>query len=374
MFNIFQSKKNYFIGVDFGTSYVKIVELSYGNQRMNLENYGWIDLGMLPDSDSKGMKFQNSYEKKLKYYLHQLIAKIKLGSKSAYVSLPAFNGLVALIDFPEMKDEDLERAIQFEAHKYIPTPLEEVSLSWDVIKKPPVKPSMVIAGAEPIVPSAKQKQPQRMQVVLVAAAKKDVQRYQNMFEGSGLDISVVELETFSLVRSLAADDMGTYLLIDIGSRATNIVLVERGTIYANRNINTGGNEITNTIAESLNISKARAEMLKKEKKDLLNSKEVSIVVSTMELINNEAMRVLNAYREKNKEANIDGIILSGGSSKMEGLDKYFTRTLGIRATIGNPWKRVYFNDKLRPFVEGIGTSFAVALGLAMRGVEEYKRK
>lgn len=371
MFNIFQSKGNYFIGVDFGTSYAKIVELSYSNQRINLENYGWIDLGMLPDSDSKGVNFQNSYENKLKHCLSRLIAEMKLKSKSAFVSLPAFSGLVVLIDFPEMREQDLEKAIQFEAHKYIPTPLEEVSLSWDVIKKPPVKPIIAVAGEKAV--SSDKKQP-RMQVVLVAAAKKDVERYKNMFGGSGLDISVIELETFSLVRSLAGDDMGTYLLIDIGSRATNIVLVERGIIYANRNINTGGSEITNTIAESLNISKARAEMLKKEKKDLLNSKEISIVVPTLELINNEAMRVVSAYREKNKESKIDGIILSGGSSKMEGLDKYFTRTIGIRAAVGNPWKRVYFDEKLRPFVEEIGSSFAVALGLAMRGVEEYKRK
>jgi len=364
MFGLFKSKRNYFIGVDFGTSAVKIVEFCYRNQRINLENYGWVDLGLIPNSENNQLKFETTYENKLKIYLAKIIQKMKLNSDSAFVSLPGFNGLVTLIDFPEMKDDELEKAIQFEAHKYIPTPLDEVSLSWDVISRTKDK-GQTESG------QIKQK---RIQVILVAAPKKEISKYEKIFDYSGLSIQVIELETFALSRALIGEDLGTFLIIDIGARATNIVLVDKGIIKANRNIDAGGNEVTNTIADSLNVSKVRAEMLKKDKKDLLNSKELSIVIPTFELINNEVLRIISAYKDKNKSGRIDGIILSGGGGKLVGLDEYFSKSIGIKTIVGDPWKKIYFEERMKPLINDLGGSFSVVIGLAMRGVEEYKRK
>jgi len=361
MFGLFESKRNYFIGVDFGTSSVKIVELSYRNQRVNLENYGWVDLGLIPNGENKELKLETTYENKLKIYLAKIIQKMKLNSDSAFVSLPGFNGLVTLIDFPEMKDHELERAIQFEAHKYIPTSLDEVSLRWDVIGR----------SKDEEKTELEQK---RIQVILVAAPKKEISRYEKIFDHSGLSIQVIELETFALSRALVREDLGTFLIIDIGARATNIVLVEKGIIKANRNIDAGGNEMTNTIADSLNVSKVRAETLKKEKKDLLNSREISIIIPTLELINNEVLRIISAYKDKNKSGRIDGIILSGGGGKLAGLDKYFSKSIGVNTIVGDPWKRIQFEEKMNPLINNLGSSFSVAIGLAIRGVEEYKRR
>jgi type IV pilus assembly protein PilM len=186
-------------------------------------------------------------------------------------------------------------------------------------------------------------------------------------------MEVLELETFSLARALTQEKEGTYLIIDIGSRATNLVLVEGGVVKVNRNLNSGGNEITSTLAEGLNISWERAESLKKGDKDFLNIKESSLVFPALEIIGNEATRIFNAYQAKNGDKRPDGVILSGGTAKMKGLDIYFANVLNTSVTLGNPWKGIRYNDALKSSIERMGTSYSVALGLALGGVDAYER-
>ncbi|HBP01360.1 MAG TPA: hypothetical protein DD454_04095 [Candidatus Moranbacteria bacterium] len=195
-----------------------------------------------------------------------------------------------------------------------------------------------------------------------------------MFEGMNLKVKTIELETFSITRSLIGKREGNFLIMDIGSRATNLILVENGSVLINRSVDVGGNDITGTIADSLNVSKQRAEMFKREGKDFINEKETAIVIPVLELLGGEARRIMIAYKEKNKNAKIDGIVLSGGSSGLAGIDKYFQRMLGVEVSKGNPWKDISYDTKLALSIEKIGSSFSVVLGLALRGMEDEHGK
>ncbi|GBE17236.1 competence protein A [bacterium BMS3Abin15] len=355
MFGLF--KKNYFLGIDFGTSSIKVVELKLHKQRLNLSNYGWIKLGF---AQSAG---DFDYDKKLKAYLQALVNKMEPKTESVYVSMPSFSGLVSLIEFPDMKKEELDQAIRFEARKYVPTSLDEISISWDIVSKKDDKAAK----------KSKSKTSEKIQILLVAAPKDKVIKYEDFVKSADLKVKAIELETFSLARSLVGDDAGTFLIIDIGFRACSIVLVEKGVVKVNRNIDAGGNEITDSIAENLNISKKRAEDLKKQGKDFINSRESSIVLPTLDLIANEALRIISTYKEKNSGSRIDGVVLSGGTAKLKGVDDYFSKALGIKTIIGDPWKKIVYDESLSPIVKKVGPSFSVALGLALKGVEEYKR-
>jgi type IV pilus assembly protein PilM len=267
-----------------------------------------------------------------------------------------------------MQDDELTKAIQFEAHKYIPSSLDEVAMSWEIIEH----------EKEPAIPifqsSGKDIKSKKIKLLLVAAPKKDIQRYEQLISNTKLKVKAIELETFSLVRSLVGDDNGVFLTIDIGARSTNIVLVEKNIVISNRSIDAGGDEITLSISESMNISKQRAEILKKSKKNILNEKESYSVIPILEFIANESKRIMNAYRSKSKDARIDSVILSGGTAKMEGIEEYFTKILEINSILGNPWRRIEIPENARSLVKELGASFSVALGLALRGMEEYKRK
>ena len=364
MFGLFSGRKNHFVGIDFGTSAIKIVELSYKNQKPYLENYGVIDLdAALHVEDSKEMKLQ-SYEDNLRVCLKELCDSLKLKEAPVFVSLPGFAGLITLIEFPEMGAEDLENAIQFEAHKYIPSSIEEIAMSWEIVGRD---------TKHSLTPEEK-KTPGKIQVLLVAAPKKEIMKYERLLSAAELKVGAIELETFSIARSLVGDDLGNSLIIDIGARSTNIIFVEKGVVKINRNIDAGGSEVTGSIAESMNISNQRAETLKKGEKDIINSKEAAIVVPILELISGEALRIVNAYKQKNDGVNVDLAILSGGTAHMKGIDQYFSQALGMRTVVGNPWRRVVCEESIRPGIEKLGASFSVAIGLALRGIEEFQRK
>jgi type IV pilus assembly protein PilM len=214
----------------------------------------------------------------------------------------------------------------------------------------------------------------KIKVLLVAAPKKDIEHYDRLVSGVDLEVSAIELETFSIARALVGEDVGNFFIIDIGSRATNLLLMEKGVVRVNRNIDAGGNEITTAIGDAMNVSRQRAEIFKKGDKDIINSKESALIIPVLELIASESRRILNAYREKNKDLRIDGVFLSGGTSKMKGLEEYFTRSLGMPVTMGNPWRRISTTEEAKPLIEKLGDSFSVAIGLALRGMEEYKRE
>jgi type IV pilus assembly protein PilM len=308
-----------------------------------------------------------SFEQKLNSALKQVLEKMELKSGGAYVSIPGFSGLITIIDLPEMQDEQLAKAIQFEAHKYIPSSLDEVAMSWEIIEHTGAKPE------EKEMP-AKNAQNRRIKVLLVAAPKRDIERYDRLVSGTKIEVKAIELETFSIARSLIGDDLGTFFIVDIGSRSTNIVLVEKGIVRVNRNIDAGGDEITSAIAESLSVSRARAEIFKMGDKDFLNGTESSLIIPMLELVVGESRRILGAYKEKNPEMKIDKILLSGGTSKMKGLQEYFSRSLGAPVSIGSPWNKVSLDSEKEKLTENLGASFSVAIGLALRGVEEYKRE
>ncbi|HPN54751.1 MAG TPA: type IV pilus assembly protein PilM [Candidatus Moranbacteria bacterium] len=371
MLEFLKGKKNNFIGVDFGTSSIKVVELSYKDQKVFLENYGIVDLKFLAGNDlnkQKEVGKSYSYEQNLVEGVRQLFEKMKPKAKTANVSIPAFYGLITIIEMLDMQDEELAKAIQFEAHKYIPSSLDEISMSWEIIERVE-NPSLSLSQK-----TDKKNDLKKIKVLLVAAPKKDIDRYGKYVATKNIKVGAIELETFSLVRSLVGEDAGNFLIIDIGLQATNIILVEKGIAMVNRSIDAGGNEITLAIADSMNISNQRAEALKKGERDFLNNKESALVIPVLEFIASEAKRIVGLYISKNKETRIDGVILSGGTSKMKGLEEYFSRLLETKVVIGNPWHRIMIEDNAKILVGNLGGSFSVALGLALRGIEEYKRK
>jgi len=361
MFSFLQ--KNYAVGVDFGTSSIKVVELYYRDGKIHLNNYGSVSLDLSDPSES--MKGGLSFEARRRSYFLALLAKMKIkNQENIFVSMPGFSGLVSLVEFPNMSDEELSQAIQFEGKKYIPADTNEVALSWDIVKR---EQRTILEKIE------KNKKSEKIEVLLVAALKKDVAQVESIIQGTQYKLKAIELETFSLSRSLVGEDLGTYLIIDIGFKVCNFILVHKGIVRANRNIDIGGNEITNTIAESMNITWDRAEQLKKTGKNFLQDNELSVVFPSLDLVVNESKRILVAFQEKNSQLKVDKIILSGGSSGLSGLSTFFQQKFGIESEIGDPWRKISFDESVEKHIRRMGASYSVAIGLALRGIEEYQR-
>jgi type IV pilus assembly protein PilM len=345
----FGKKKPYFLGIDFGTSLIKAVELTLIEGKPTLSNYGQVDLARL----EKGILSEgNAYDDEVVLYLRALFDRFHPESQSAYVAMPAFIGLISLIELPEMNEDELKEAVRLEAHKYIPSPLEEVALSWEVVG--------VHEGPEG---------QKKMEVLLVAALNKEVDRYKKFISDVGLQMEFLELETFSLARSIIGYETGVYLLVDIGSRATNLILVDDGVVKMSRNLDVGGKDVTRTLHEGLNVTLERAEALKKSTEDFLNTPESAMIFPSLEMIASESQRMLDSFMAKYPDRICQGVVLSGGTAQMIGLTEYYTKMIGLPVRIGNPWARIAYDENVRSDIEKMGTSFSVALGLALAGID-----
>lgn len=370
-------KKNSFLGIDFGASAIKAVEITLENQQPRITNYASISTAATQTDRAKA--------------LIALLDKMKPESKNAYVALPGSSGLITLITFPLMSKAELERAISFEARKHIPLPLEEVNISWDVVTQDSmntlignnagsadkdangnaiaaqVLTTQVVDSQSVLQPTAQAVSEKTIQVLLVAAPKKDVQVYEEYITTSKLVLKALELETFSLARVLVGDDAGQFVIVDIGAQATNIIALDKGVIRVSRNIGVGGDAVYQSVAESMNIPVARA-FAHVSSTNVLTGKQ-SIPVPVFGTIVDEIQRVVKGAGFTKYQA-----IITGGMSMTAGVEEYIARGLGTAVTVGDPWSRIGHDDAIVPYLTNMRGAFAVAAGLALRGAQEYQRQ
>ncbi len=338
-----------YLGIDFGTASIKAIELREKKGIIELVNFAEVSLANL-QRDGAGVG--ENYDELLVQYLKALLQRMNPVTEAAYIAMPAFIGLISLVNFPEMAESELEEAVQYEAKRFIPASLEDIALSWDIIG--------TVQAADGSI---------RQEVLVVAALKNEVLRYRHYAETSGLEMKFLELETFSLARSAVGAQQDMVLLIDIGARATNLLLVQNGLVRVSRNLNVGGKDLTHTLTETLDITAERAEVLKRSSKDFLNEPEAKIIFPALELIIEEGNRLLATHSEQYPEQVCREVVLSGGSAALSGITQYFEKAFSRPTRKANPWGRIQYDPKYRQDIEDLGTSFSVAIGLALVGID-----
>jgi type IV pilus assembly protein PilM len=346
--------KKIFIGLDLGTSAIKMVEISISGGKPVLSNYAWMPIGDLAGTNDMSA---THLDIALPEYIKKMYKKAGFEGKDAYASIPAFGGLITLIDLPRMNHEEMEQAIRFEAHKYIPTSLDEVALSWDIVTEGENKGQ---TGGN-------------VQVLLVAASKNKIAKYEEVVKGSGLDLKAIEIESISMVDALVGNDPGSFIIVDMGSRICNIIFVQKGIIRANRNIDAGGNDITKTIAKSMGIDEDRAEKMKVSNRNFF-SPETKMNFPALDLIIGEVSRMIKTLCAPESGCKVNSIILSGGTANLIGIQEYFSNYLKIKTIVGNPFGRVQYDKRLEPVIARMKTQFSVCIGLALKGVERALEK
>src|SRR3989344_3883056 len=374
--SIFSPKANY-LGIDIGTSSIKVVELANFKGRPRLVTYGFIE--------KKPAEVRNLVDDAVNTaaIINDIGAKARTSTKKVIAALPNFSVFTSILSLPALSKKELASAISWEAKKIIPLPLEEIILDWKIIDEPELKSE----GQSPKSPdfpnnySSNQEaksikkifsKPQKNLKILLTGASRDfVKRYVDIFKAAGLTLLSLETENFALIRSLVGNDKSVIMLVDLGATTSSLSVVERGLPVLNRSLEMGGTMITRAISNSLNVNFDRAEQFKQ---DLSLGSETAdnILPQTVEKsflpILNEIKYTLNVYQEQNKRR-VEKIILTGGSALLGNLAGYLSKLLNINTYIGDPWARVIFPTELKPILDRLGSWFAVAIGLAMRDIE-----
>jgi len=336
------------IGVDIGTTSIKIVELGKDKR---LLNYGILETSGYLERFNTAIQTStlNLFEQEVVNYLRILLRRMKIDPRrrEAIVSLPSFSAFTTLIEMPLMSDADTTKTMSVHVKQYVPMPISSVTLDW-----------MKVGERSDEDGNRKQ------QLFLIAIPTVQIENYKRIFKTVGLKLVALEIEGLSLVRILSLEKSGPILVVDIGSRSTALSIVENGFLKFSNQTDFAGASLTQSLASGLNIAARRAEQIKRQKGlSAMNSgaeRELSTqLLPILDVIINEAKRV---------KGNCVAVVLSGGGANLLGIEKYFSQQIELPVSKIDALSAVGYSENIEPIRGDLGPLLAVAIGLGLRGL------
>ncbi|MDE2031121.1 MAG: type IV pilus assembly protein PilM [Patescibacteria group bacterium] len=350
------------IGIDIGSSAIKVVQLKKKGGKAILETYGAISLGPYGKTDIGAIT--NLQTDDIIKALIDVMKESNITTHSGTVAIPSSSSLIFTISLPAKVTEDqLPTVIPIEARKYIPVPMSEVTLDWFLIPQEinDYKDDSMTTTSTTPPPEPK------LEVLVVAIHNDILSRYREILTKTDLQSDSFEMEIFSNIRSSFNYDIAPVLFMDFGASKTKLSIVEEGVVRAFHVVNRGSHDISKNIASSLSIPFAEAEKLKRSVGlDSVKNAQVADIarLSTDYIISNTNSIVLEYEKKYNK--NISKIILVGGGSLLRGLIEKATESFHTEVVYGDPFSKAEAPAFLKPVLELSGPEFSVAVGLALR--------
>ncbi|MFA5877827.1 MAG: type IV pilus assembly protein PilM [Candidatus Staskawiczbacteria bacterium] len=341
------------LGVDIGTSSVKIVELSKWGGGRTLENYGEIKTTSVirePYKESKKGNYLLSRSFVLKA-IKAIIDEGRIRTKAAMFSIPDFSTFFVSFDLPPMGKGEIPEAIRFNAPQYIPLPVSETTLDWRLISGTPGD------------------NRSGLKVLVAAVANQVVQEYQGIAQAAGLELYAIEAEAFSVVRSIIKDNKKVICLIDIGVQSTTVNIIDKGILKTSFSFDFAGTQLTHAVASAFNKGYTEAEEIKSKEGLIAQDKRISeILYLLIDPLLAEIKKISNDFFMK-EEREIDEVYLTGGTANLPGLREYFGEVLKKKVEIPNCFSDFLYPPILNETIKEMAPRYSAAVGVALGGLE-----
>lgn len=364
--SIFNKDKNAFsvLGIDIGTSAIKVVQLKYQRGKAILETYGSISLGPYGKVDVGSVT--NLPVEDIVQALLDVLTEANTTVRFGSIAIPSSSSLIFTISLPsKISESELATIIPTEARKYIPVPISEVKLDWFVVPKEATMIESSLGGKD----AQQISEDNKVEVLVVAVHNETLSRFQEILTKSQIQSNSFEMEIFSSIRSSFAGDIAPVLLMDFGASKTKLSIVEGGVVRVFHVVNRGSQDITRNISSSMSIPFSEAEKLKRSVglNSSANMEVASIVKLSTDYIFSDTKSVVLAY-EKKYNRNISKVIMTGGGSMLSGLLESAKNTFHVDVVYGDPFSKVEAPAFLEPVLTNNGPEFTVAVGLALRAL------
>ncbi|MFA7605676.1 MAG: pilus assembly protein PilM [Rhodocyclaceae bacterium] len=351
-FHLFGSKVRPLVGLDISSSSVKMVELSgsekdgYRIERFSIEP---LPRDAVVDGNIANLEGVGDAVKRA-------VRRMGAGVKQVAVALPASAVITKKIVLPEgLREQDMELQVESEANQYIPFPLDEVNLDFQVV------------GASPASLDD-------VEVLIAASRKEKVEDRVAAAESAGLKVSIVDVESFAaeaafeLVTRQLPDEARDRIvaLVDIGSTGTGVTILRNGRQLYAREQPLGGNQLTQDIARQYGMTAEEAEAAKLSG-DLPEDFERDLMRPFLDSVALEISRALQFFFTSTQFNEVHHIVLAGGCAGMPGLDEVVKGRTQVETTVANPFAEMALSSKVRPkSLLAAAPSLMVACGLALR--------
>jgi len=371
IFGLFNKPNESVLGIDIGSSSIKIVQIRKKAGQAILETYGELALG--PYSGFEIGRATHLTADKLSEALNDVLREANTTTKKCGIAIPLTSSLVSLIEMPSVPSSQLAQMIPLEARKYIPVPVSEITLDWWVIPQDESKnsPSPQATAPDAGSPAYAPLRP-KIDVLVVAIHNEAINKYQDIVRQATVDSSFFEIEIFSTMRATLEEENATGMIFDFGAASTKLYIIDRGVVRTSHTINRGSQDITLSISRALNIPIADAENIKRSSGLNYQGEGVDVpkvMSASLNYIFSEANRVLLSF-EKRYNKLISSVILTGGGVNLKGFYEMAQGSFQTPVIVANPFAKLQSPAFLDPVLKGAGPEFAVAIGIALRRLQE----
>lgn len=335
-------------GLDIGSTSTKIVQLEKAGRKYRL-----LAAGIVPTPTPGFVSESQNDLVALASALKKLHLETKINTKKVVASLPEGEVFTRVVEMPPMNEEELSQAITWEAEQFVPKPLSEVNLDWQIVSR-----------------GEKEREMGQMQVFLVAAPKVLVEKYLQVLTLAGFEVLALETEMIATARALVGSEAPTTMLIDFGAKTTDLAVIKQGQVALTLSVPTAGEAFTRAISSSLAMEAPQAEEYKRAyglEEAQLEGKIKAVLTPVFKVVADEIKRAIQAWKEKEKEA-VSRVILAGGTANLPQASALLTAQLGLEVQIADPFAQLVVDQSTAASLKGNACLFAVAVGLAAKEV------
>lgn len=348
---MFSSKSKPLIGIDIGSSSVKLVELSTSARKPRLAAWA---VEPMPNGAIAENTIANPQD------VVDAISKalVKSGSKAneAAIAISSSHAITKVLSMPKgMRDHEIEEQVSIEALHFIPYPIEEVNLDFEVI------------GPSTTDPDNEE------DILLVACRKTIVDSYVEALEESGLTPKVVDIDTYALERIYRSADpfvaSGNDLtaIFDIGAVTTHMTVVDQQRVLYTRHQSFGSKQLLQLVRKEYGVGAEEAEGLIVSSKPPADYYE-SVLMPFAKMVSQEISRALQFFYSSSMHSKVDNILLTGGCASLQGLNDEVENEIDFRTKVLDPFGAITTMGD-RDMLERSSKLMTVATGLALRGIE-----
>jgi type IV pilus assembly protein PilM len=360
-------KKNQLVGLDIGSHSIKLVEIEDTNKGKILRNFGIIGLPQeaIVEGAIKEMEIVSSAIK-------ILYKNLRVKNKNVVTSISGYSVIVKKISILKRGDAELETSIQEEAEQYIPFDIKDVNLDFEILSPPG-------ASEEKEKTESGEKADKGLMDVMLVAAKKDiVEDYVSLLQVTGLNPAILDVDAFALQNAfeLSAGNLsGCYAIVNVGAEELGINAIKDGISIFTRDSAYGGYQINEGIMSKFGVSYDEAEKIKLGGTRLESKERGMIEEIFTQVVSgwvNEIKRALDFLSTTYPDQAIEKILISGGSCRIPGFQKYLQQETDIPVEEMNPFVNLQISEKTfdPKYLSYMAPQAAVAVGLALRSIAD----
>ena len=342
---------NEMMGIDVGSNSIKVVVIGEEKKGLFLQSIGEVISPRVDwlTEDSKGKTIAKMAEA-----IKSMLSDLKIKNKKVVTCLPEDKVVSRLIRLPPLKESEIMDALKFEAETFVPYPLSQVSIDYEVVDEDETG---------------------KLTLFAIAAKNKIIKTYIKLFKSVGLELEALESSAVALRRSVinSVKTGSNVMVLDMGEGYSDIMALNKKKIVFTRSLSVGGDSLTRAISLNLGLDMASAEEYKKAyglREEELEGKIRNALMPIFTSLAEELRKSMSLFTEETG-VKIELLVLSGGGANLPGLAEELTKLLGLEVQILQPFLRMDSSkSKMTIDLNSEGCRYSLAAGLALRGLQK----